>query len=121
MAGLRDHQPVSRAHDARGFPQDRLELSQVRSRPGKLARSLTRVDPIEAHDPALELGDDLLCDDDDITVPQLESGGDHRFEVVPLFDLRKPIDREDLDHGCGLSGGAERDPRDLSALELEPK
>ena len=54
--------------------------------------------PVEAHDPPLGLGDDLLRHDHDVTVTELGRRDDLRGEIVPLADLGQALDRDDLDH-----------------------
>ena len=57
------------------------------------------VGPLE---PPLGLGDDLLGDDDDVSLPQpagtFESIADERCEVVAGLHLGDPFERKDRDH-----------------------
>jgi hypothetical protein len=51
----------------------------------------------ESDDAAFRLRDDLLCEDDDVTVRELDRIGDALRKVVARANLRPAADRNDAD------------------------
>ena len=79
-------------------PQDHLDPARV-AVTRELARPRRRLDVVELHDPTLELGDRLLCDDEDVPVLELHALGDQAREVVSFAQLRKVRNGEDREAG----------------------
>ena len=74
-------------------PQDHLELPGIALLAGELDRARGRLDLVEADDPALDLRDRLLGDDDDVAGLEPAAAraavGEEPREVVPLLELRQ--------------------------------
>lgn len=99
MPGLGDHERRARADDLDAFLEDPLEVTWVAVRACQLERSRRGHDVGERHDPAFDLRDRLLRNDDDITVG--EPAGtprtlvDQRTEIMPVPELREADDWDD--------------------------
>jgi hypothetical protein len=93
---LRDHERRPDADDSRRFAQDHLDPARI-----LVACDLTRLvgglNVGEADDAALGLRDDLLCEDDDVTVLELDRIGDALREVVARANLRPAANRDNAD------------------------
>ena len=96
--GLRDHERRPRTQDPGRLGQDHLEPPRIAVAAGELDRILGGVDVRKTHHASLGLRHDLLGDTDDVAGAQLERTEDQAGEIVTRFDLRKPLDGEDLHH-----------------------
>ena len=105
---LRDHERRADADEPGALAQDRLDVARIPVH-RELARPRGRLELVEPHDAPLRLGDDLLRDDDDVGVLEparaVGCGREQRREVVPLFDLRDALEREDPDSVAHVEAG----------------
>ncbi len=107
---LGDQKRRPRADDTDAFTKDRLDLGRVAVRTGQLVRPPGGLDLLEADDPALDLGDRLLSDHDDVPGEQTSCGscrlGYQGREIVALAQLGDPLQPEDANlaaHGRPVS------------------
>ncbi len=98
MVRLGDEERAPGAEDALRLAEDHLDPARV-AVPGELARPGRGLDVVELHDPPLDLGDRLLCDDEDVPVLELRALGDQAREVVSFAQLRQVTNREDREAG----------------------
>ena len=94
MLRLRDHERLTDADDARRLAQDHLDAPRVLVL-GELPCALGGLDLGQPDDTALRLGDDLLCQDDDVAILELDVRGDELRQVVARSDLGQALDRDD--------------------------
>jgi hypothetical protein len=91
---LSDHERRPRPDDPCALPEDDLQSPRVLL-PGEIPRLRRRHNVAEAHDLPLCLGDNLVCDHDDVPVLDLGVRRQQAGDVVALTDLRQPFDRDD--------------------------
>ena len=102
MARPRDHERRPRAHDLGGLPQDHLDLARIAVVARELDGARRRLDLVEAHDPALDLRDGLLRDDDDVALLEPARRGAHASarsgrQIVALLELGQPGEADHAD------------------------
>ncbi len=93
MPGPRDDERRTDADELHCLVEDDLDPAGVGLVAGELARLLGRFDAGELHDPALDLRDRFLRDDNHVTVLELRPLCDERREVVAFRELRQSLDR----------------------------
>jgi hypothetical protein len=95
---LADHERRAYANDALRLPQDDLDATRsIAALACDLDRARRRLDPVQAHDAALDLRDRLLRDDDDVVVLELDAIEHERGEVVALAQLGQVAHGQDGD------------------------
>ena len=94
MPRPRNDQRRPDAHDLRRLTQDRFDAPRVEVA-GELERARRRLELVEPHDTPFRLGNDLLCEHDDVVVLELDGRRDERGDVVAVLDLRNPFERDD--------------------------
>ena len=98
MTRLRDHERRSHAEDLPRFLQDHLEATRIGGT-RELARPVGRRDTGELDDPALDLRDGLLSDDEHVAAlePTRTSRGvgENGREIVTILELRDPPEGND--------------------------
>ena len=110
MPGAGDHERPALANDLLGLAQDRLDLPRIALVAGELPGFVRRLELVERDQPALDLRDGLLRDDDHVAGAQLRSLADHRGEVVAGPDLRQAAHRDQLDHSAVVGTPVTRTP-----------
>jgi hypothetical protein len=102
---LCDHERWPGAHHLAALAQDHLHVPRITVRPGQLHGACGRLDVREPHHAALDLGDRLLRDDDDVTVLEASDppcrGVQEEREIVALLQLREPLERDHPDDAGG--------------------